>query len=95
MNRALSKDLDYVISSNCKDLYDKFVKDSINYAKILVYTEKITQEEGAIIIKALVEVMDEIKRNVFPYRSVPCSKGVKKRLTEKIGPAICGQLIFE
>ncbi len=95
MSKVLSKDSDYVTVPNYKCVYDQIVKNGINYAKTLVYTEKISQEEGAIIIKALVEVMDEIEKNVFPYKGVPCSKGVKKRLVEKIGSVIGGQLIFE
>lgn len=92
---STSRELDFVTLLEYKDFYNQVIKNGINYTKTLVYTEKISQEEGAIVIKALVEVKDELERNAFPYIGMPYSKGIKKRVVEKIGPVLGGQLIFE
>lgn len=71
-----------------KRLYKQDIKGSIAHTKMLVKTGIISREEGAQIIKGLVEIRDEIEKGKFPFRTEyeDIHMNIEKRLIEKIGP---------
>ena len=69
-------------------MYDDYIVENIDHARLLANKGLIPKEEAALIIKGLMEVNLEIENGILDFASKREEKqnSVEKCLAEKIGP---------
>jgi len=69
-------------------MYDEYIVENMDHARLLANKGLIPKEEAALIIKGLMEVNLEIENGILDFSSklVEKQNSVEKCLREKIGP---------